>query len=81
MRVQSDETANAKIFAEFVALIVQCRIYTLLKGEMEGLDKKLNYMTIPAAICEQKKKELFAVVEKRSKSYEEIMEFLTAKNE
>ena len=30
---------------------------------------------------EQKKKELFAAVEKSSKSYEEIMEFLTAKNE
>lgn len=58
LRVQSDETANAKIFAEFVALIVRCRMYTLLKDEMERLDKKPNYMTVPAAIRELDKIEM-----------------------
>lgn len=58
LRVQSDETANAKIFAEFVALIVRCRMYTLLKDEMECLDKKPNYMTVPAAIRELDKIEM-----------------------
>ena len=34
LRVQSDEAAGAKIMIEFIALIVRCRIYTLLKDEM-----------------------------------------------
>ena len=58
LRVQSDETANAKVFAEFVALIIRCRIYTLLKEEMEKLDNKPNYMTVPAALRELEKIEL-----------------------
>lgn len=58
LRVQSDETANAKIFAEFVALIIRCKMYTLLKDEMERLDKKPNYMTVPAAIRELDKIEM-----------------------
>ena len=58
LRVQSDETANAKVFAEFVALIIRCRIYTLLKEEMEKLDSKPNYMTVPAALRELEKIEL-----------------------
>lgn len=58
LRVQSDEVANAKIFVEFVALIVRSRMYILLKDEMEKLDKKPNYMTVPAAIRELEKIEL-----------------------
>lgn len=58
LRVQSDETANAKIFAEFVALIIRCKMYTLLKDEMERLDKKPNFMTVPAAIRELDKIEM-----------------------
>ena len=58
LRVQSDETANAKIFAGFVALIIRCKMYTLLKDEMERLDKKPNYMTVPAAIRELDKIEM-----------------------
>ena len=58
LRVQSDEAANAKIFVEFVALIVRSRMYVLLKDEMEKLDKKPNYMTVPAAIRELEKIEL-----------------------
>ena len=56
--VQSDEAANAKIFVEFVALIVRSRMYVLLKNEVEKLDKKPNYMTVPAAIRELEKIEL-----------------------
>ena len=58
LRVQSDETAEAKIFTEFVALIVRCRIYTLLKDEMEQMENKPNYMTVPAALRELEKIEL-----------------------
>ena len=58
LRVQSDEAANAKIFVEFVALIVRSRMYVLLKDEVEKLDKKPNYMTVPAAIRELEKIEL-----------------------
>ena len=58
LRVQSDEAANAKIFVEFVALIVRSRMYVLLKDEMEKLDKKPNYMTVPEAIRELEKIEL-----------------------
>lgn len=58
LRVQSDEAAGAKIFVEFVALIVRSRMYVLLKDEMEKLDKKPNYMTVPAAIRELEKIEL-----------------------
>jgi hypothetical protein len=43
LRVQSDEVANAKIFVEFVALIIRCKLYTLLKDEMEKLEKKAEF--------------------------------------
>lgn len=39
LRVQSDEAAGTKIMIEFISLIVRCRIYTLLKDEMERLEK------------------------------------------
>ena len=58
LRVQSDEAANTKIFAEFVALIIRSRMYTLLRDEVERLDKKPNYMTVPAAIRELEKIEM-----------------------
>ena len=54
LRVQSDEAAAGKIFTEFIALIVRCRMYTLLKDELEKLETKPNYMTVPAAIRELK---------------------------
>lgn len=56
--MQSDETAEAKIFTEFVALIVRCRSYTLLKDEMEQMENKPNYMTVPVALRELGKIEL-----------------------
>nr|WP_300820009.1 hypothetical protein [uncultured Acetatifactor sp.] len=58
LRVQSDGAAGAKKLIEFTALIVRCRIHTLLKDEMERLEKSPNYMTVPAAICELEKIEM-----------------------
>lgn len=58
LRVQSDEAAGAKILIEFIALIVRCRMYTLLKDEMGRLEKSPNYMTVPAAIRELEKIEM-----------------------
>ena len=58
LRVYSDESASSKIFIEFIALIVRSKIYTALKGEMKNLDKKPNYMTVPAAIKELQKIEM-----------------------
>lgn len=58
LRVQTDRRALSKIFIEFVALIVRSRMYVLLKEEMEKLDKKPNYMTVPAAVREMEKIEM-----------------------
>lgn len=58
IRVYSEESARAKIFVEFVAMIVRCKMYIKLKEEMKKLDKKLNYMTVPAAIKELEKIEI-----------------------
>jgi len=58
IRVYSDESASAKIFVEFVAMIIRCRIYTCLKDEMKKLDKKPNFMTVPAALKELDKIEM-----------------------
>ncbi len=52
LRVGSDAAASARIFAEFVALTVRCRFYTLLKDEAVKLDKDPNYLTVPAAFRE-----------------------------
>ena len=58
IRVYSEESARAKIFVEFVAMIVRCKMYIKLKEEMKKLDKKLNYMTVPAAIKDLEKIEM-----------------------
>lgn len=58
LRVHSDESASAKTFVEFVALIIRSKIYTCLKDEMKNLDKRPNYMTVPAAIRELEKIEM-----------------------
>lgn len=58
IRVYSEESARAKIFVEFVTMIVRCKMYIKLKEEMKKLDKKLNYMTVPVAIKELKKIEM-----------------------
>ncbi|MCD8293713.1 MAG: transposase [Clostridia bacterium] len=58
MRVQTSESISAKIFVEFIALIVRNRIYNLLKETMLRLDAKPNYMTVPAALRELEKIEM-----------------------
>ena len=58
IRVYSEESAGAKIFVEFVAMIVRCKMYIKLKEEMKKLDKKPNYMTVPAAIKDLEKIEM-----------------------
>jgi len=55
IRVYSEESARAKIFVEFVAMVIRCRIYTCLKDEMKNLEKKPNFMTVPAALKELEK--------------------------
>ena len=58
IRVYSEEPARAKIFVEFVAMILRCKMYTKLKEEMKKLEKKPNYMTVPAALKELEKIEM-----------------------
>jgi transposase len=57
-RVYTIESADTKIFIGFVATIIRSRIYTLLNEEMARLDKKPNYMTVPAALKELEKIEM-----------------------
>ena len=56
-RVHTNESVHAKIFIEFVALIIRSRFYTCLKEQMKKSGKK-NYMTVPAAIRELEKIEM-----------------------
>ena len=58
IRVYSEESARAKIFVEFAAMIMRCKMYTKLKEEMKKLEKKPNYMTVPAALKELEKIEM-----------------------
>jgi transposase len=58
MRTQTESSLSAKIFIEFIALIVRNRIYNLLREEMLELEKKPNFMTVPAAIRELEKIEM-----------------------
>lgn len=58
LRVYSDESASAKIFIEFVALIIRSKIYTSLKDEVLKNDRKANYRTVPAALKELDKIEV-----------------------
>ncbi|WP_173772175.1 transposase [Blautia faecis] len=58
IRVYSEESARAKIFVEVVAMILRCKMYIKLKEEMKKLEKKPNYMTVPAALKELEKIEM-----------------------
>ncbi|MGN0353418.1 MAG: transposase [Roseburia sp.] len=58
LRVYSDESAAAKIFIEFIALIIRCSMYTHLKDAVKKIDQKPNYMTVPAVIRELEKIEM-----------------------
>lgn len=58
LRVHSTESTAAKIFVEFVAMIIRNKLYTCLLDEMKKLGKKQNFMTVPAAIKELEKIEM-----------------------
>ncbi len=58
LRVYCDDAANSRIFIEFIALIIRDRIYTCLKEKTKEMDKKPNYMTVPAALGELEKIEM-----------------------
>lgn len=62
MRVHGEEAVDAKIFIEFIALIIRNRIYRLLKDEMLRSQMQANYMTVPAAIRELDKMEMIRQV-------------------
>lgn len=57
-RVHSAETLSAKLFVEFIALIVRNRIYNLLKETLLRLEGKPNYMSVPATVHELEKIEM-----------------------
>lgn len=58
MRVQTPEALTAKLFVEFLALIVRNRMYNLLKDTMLRMETRPNFMTVPAAIRELEKIEM-----------------------
>ena len=62
-RVYSDESASAKIFIEFIALILRNKLYTYLKSAVLKNEKKANYMTVPAAIRELEKVEMIRLAD------------------
>ena len=57
-RIHSNEALHAKIFVEFIALIIRNRFFNLLKEQMERLKTKCNTMTVPGAIRELDKMEM-----------------------
>ena len=57
-RVYSNESVETKIFIGFVATIIRSRIYVLLREEIARMEKKQNYMTVPAALKELDKIEM-----------------------
>ena len=58
LRVHSTESAEAKIFIEFVALIIRNRIYTAIKDAVDESHNTQNYMNVTAALKELGKIEL-----------------------
>lgn len=58
VRVQTTESVSAKIFIEFIALIVRNRIYNLLNETLLRLETRVNYLTVPAALRELEKIEM-----------------------
>ncbi len=57
-RVYTIEPFESKIFIEFVALVIRSGIYTSLLELMKEEGKRMNYMTIPAAVKELEKLEM-----------------------
>lgn len=65
LRVYGDDAATAKIFIEFTALIIRNRIYTCLQEKLKSMEKKPNYMTVPAALKELEKIEMSRMADGR----------------
>ncbi|MCD5494794.1 transposase, partial [Lactobacillus delbrueckii subsp. lactis] len=57
-RVASIQAAEAKIFIQFIALIILARIYTLLRKRKAEMPGKPNYLSVPSALKELEKIEL-----------------------
>lgn len=65
LRNYTDKATNNKIFIEFIALIIRNKIYRCLKEKLKGMDKKPNYMTVPAALKELEKIEMVRLTDNR----------------
>ena len=63
MRVYSDESLSAKIFVEFVALIIRNRMHFYLKNANLKNPRKRNFMNVPSAIRELEKIEMIRRVD------------------
>lgn len=63
-RIRSNESLHAKIFIEFVALIIRNKLYSCLKELMARSGYKQHYMTVPAAIKELEKIEMVRMSDK-----------------
>ena len=57
-RTQTNESTQAKIFVEFIALILRNRFYTCIRKQRIQSGKRYNYMNVPAAIRELEKIEM-----------------------
>ena len=62
-RVHRNESMRAKIFVEFVALIIRNRFHTCLRKQRIANGNKQNYLTVPAAIRELEKIEMVQISE------------------
>ena len=89
MRSHTLEGVEGRIFTQFIALIIRNKIYTALQEENEKLEKKQNYMTVPAATLKDlldkrdalRQKKLLDAIAQSGRSYEEIMQYLHSKSE
>ena len=89
MRSRTNEGVEGRIFTQFIALIIRNKIYTALQEENEKLEKKQNYMTVPAATLKDlldkrdalRQKKLLDAIAQSGRSYEEIMQYLHSKSE
>lgn len=65
LRIYGDSAAESKIFIEFIALIIRNKIYTCLKDELQKMENRPNYMTVPAAIRELEKIEMVRMTDNK----------------
>ena len=65
LRIYGDSDADSKIFIEFIVLVIQNWIYSYLKDEMRKLDKRPDFMTVPAALKELEKIEMVRLTDNK----------------